>query len=153
MDSRKTAPTAPLAPTGTEGLDAILGGGLPAHRVYLVEGIPGSGKTTLAIQFLMEGVRRGEKSLLARALRSDPSHHGLVIAAMPGWGEERDRQRARSRLRPPLQQARRHQGAVPHARDRPPPPHRQSSRHPMLVIRPRPIIQDRVRLRQVRRRP
>ena len=54
---------AALAPTGTEGLDAILGGGLPANRVYLVEGIPGSGKTTLALQFLMEGVRRGEKCL------------------------------------------------------------------------------------------
>src|SRR4051812_46511626 len=47
-------------PTGIEGLDTILGGGLPRNRIYLVEGDPGTGKTTLALQFLMEGVRLGE---------------------------------------------------------------------------------------------
>ena len=47
----------PLASTGIEGLDHVLGGGLTANRVYLVEGMPGSGKTTLAFQFLREGVQ------------------------------------------------------------------------------------------------
>lgn len=49
--------------TGIEALDDILGGGLTPNRVYLIEGDPGSGKTTLALQFLMEGVRQGEKVL------------------------------------------------------------------------------------------
>src|SRR5205085_9743460 len=45
--------------TGSSGLDDILGGGFDADRVYLIEGRPGTGKTTLALQFLLEGVRRG----------------------------------------------------------------------------------------------
>ncbi|MES2898244.1 MAG: ATPase domain-containing protein [Pseudomonadota bacterium] len=46
--------------TGVPGLDLILGGGLTCDRLFLVEGEPGTGKTTLALQFLHEGVRRGE---------------------------------------------------------------------------------------------
>ena len=46
--------------TGMSGLDDILGGGFDPNRLYLVEGTPGSGKTTLALQFLLEGVKRGE---------------------------------------------------------------------------------------------
>jgi len=42
-----------LCPTGIKGLDEVLGGGLPRHRFYLVEGDPGVGKTTLALQFLL----------------------------------------------------------------------------------------------------
>ena len=53
----------PRLATGIEGLDDILEGGFPAHRIYLIEGEPGTGKTTLALQFLMEGVRRGEAGL------------------------------------------------------------------------------------------
>jgi len=53
----------PLAATGIEGLDTILCGGLTCHRMYLIEGVPGSGKTTLALQFLREGVRRNEPVL------------------------------------------------------------------------------------------
>lgn len=49
--------------TGIAGLDAILKGGLPANRLYLLKGEPGVGKTTLALQFLLEGVRRNEASL------------------------------------------------------------------------------------------
>lgn len=43
--------------TGIEGLDDILSGGLPKGHLYLVEGDPGTGKTTLALQYLMEGAR------------------------------------------------------------------------------------------------
>jgi circadian clock protein KaiC len=49
--------------TGVAGLDAILGGGLPANRLYLVQGDPGTGKTTLAMQFLIEGQKAGESGL------------------------------------------------------------------------------------------
>ena len=46
--------------TGVAGLDTILAGGLTSDRLFLIEGEPGTGKTTLALQFLFEGVRRGE---------------------------------------------------------------------------------------------
>jgi circadian clock protein KaiC len=49
--------------TGVAGLDDVLHGGLPRNRLYLVSGTPGVGKTTLALQFLMEGARRGERVL------------------------------------------------------------------------------------------
>ena len=45
--------------TGITGLDHLLGSGLPPQRVYLIEGDPGSGKTTLGLQFLREGIARG----------------------------------------------------------------------------------------------
>lgn len=47
--------------TGIPGLDAVLCGGFIAQRLYLVDGNPGAGKTTIALQFLLEGVRQGEK--------------------------------------------------------------------------------------------
>lgn len=49
--------------TGSEGLDDILGGGIDSNRMYLYEGRPGTGKTTIALQFLLEGARRGERAL------------------------------------------------------------------------------------------
>ena len=49
--------------TGVAGLDDVLRGGLPSARMYLVEGDPGAGKTTLALQFLREGVRLGQRTL------------------------------------------------------------------------------------------
>jgi circadian clock protein KaiC len=53
----------PRALTGIEGVDDILGGGFMPNRLYLLEGVPGSGKTTLALQFLMAGVAAGEAAL------------------------------------------------------------------------------------------
>ncbi len=50
-------------PTGVPGLDPILGGGLPPGAIYLLKGQPGTGKTTIGLQFLLEGARRGEKCL------------------------------------------------------------------------------------------
>src|SRR6185369_12565814 len=49
--------------SGCPGLDEVLGGGLPSGHVYLLEGEPGTGKTTLALQFIAEGLRLGEKVL------------------------------------------------------------------------------------------
>lgn len=53
----------PVASTGIEGLDHILCGGFPRNHVYLLQGDPGVGKTTLGLQFLLEGIRCGETSL------------------------------------------------------------------------------------------
>jgi circadian clock protein KaiC len=52
-----------VASTGIEGLDHILVGGFPRNHVYLLQGDPGVGKTTLGLQFLLEGVRNGETAL------------------------------------------------------------------------------------------
>lgn len=52
-----------VAATGVEGLDHILCGGFPRNHVYLLQGDPGVGKTTLGLQFLLEGVREGETAL------------------------------------------------------------------------------------------
>ena len=51
------------AATGIAGLDEVLCGGLPKHQMYFIQGDPGAGKTTLSFQFLLEGVRRGERAL------------------------------------------------------------------------------------------
>jgi predicted ATP-dependent serine protease len=55
MSSSGAFKTLQRCPTGVPGLDAILDGGLPAGRLYLIQGDPGVGKTTMAMQFLMEG--------------------------------------------------------------------------------------------------
>jgi circadian clock protein KaiC len=72
--------------TGVEGLDNILEGGLPANRIYLVEGDPGAGKTTLALQFLMEGARLGEAGLYITL--SETKEELLSVAASHGWSLE-----------------------------------------------------------------
>ena len=48
---------------GIEGLDNVLGGGLDRGRTFLVEGSPGTGKTTIALQFLLAGAAAGERCL------------------------------------------------------------------------------------------
>ena len=53
----------PRISTGISGLDNILHGGLPKDRIYLVEGDPGTGKTTLAMQFVLSGIRKGGRAL------------------------------------------------------------------------------------------
>jgi circadian clock protein KaiC len=75
--------TAPIVSTGNAGLDEILKGGLPANRLYLLEGAPGSGKTTLALQFLREGVRCGESALYITL--SETREELAVVAASHGW--------------------------------------------------------------------
>ena len=58
--------------TGIAGLDDILHGGLARGFLYLIEGNPGAGKTTLALQFLIEGAARGEKGLYISLAESEP---------------------------------------------------------------------------------
>lgn len=72
-----------LATTGIQGLDDVLSGGLTPNRLYLLEGVPGSGKTTLAVQFLMEGVRCGEPVLYVTLSESEEELRG--VAASHGW--------------------------------------------------------------------
>lgn len=69
--------------TGIEGLDHILEGGLPANHVYLVEGEPGTGKTTLALQFLLEGIKRGEAGLYVTL--SETREELIDVARSHNW--------------------------------------------------------------------
>ncbi len=78
----KTSATARLA-TGSDGLDSVLEGGFPASRLYLVEGDPGTGKTTLALKFLMEGAARGEAVLYVTL--SETKEELLAVAESHGW--------------------------------------------------------------------
>ncbi|MEN3974374.1 ATPase domain-containing protein [Emcibacter sp. SYSU 3D8] len=71
------------AATGIEGLDEILAGGLSRGSLFLLEGEPGTGKTTIALQFLMDGARRGEKCLyITLSETPDELRQG---AASHGW--------------------------------------------------------------------
>lgn len=72
--------------TGVPGLDHLLQGGLPADRIYLIEGDPGTGKTTLALQFLLEGRDRGESCLYVTL--SETSNELHDVAASHGFSLE-----------------------------------------------------------------
>ena len=78
-------PDATRARTGVAALDEILGGGLPVNHLYLIDGEPGTGKTTLGLQFLMEGVTKGERGLYVtlsesrRELESVAESHGWTL--------------------------------------------------------------------------
>jgi len=72
-----------IVATGTTGLDTILRGGLPASRLYLLEGQPGSGKTTLALQFLLKGAELGESCLYVTL--SETADELAEVAHSHGW--------------------------------------------------------------------
>lgn len=69
--------------TGVAGLDEILGGGLPAQHLYLLNGEPGTGKTTLALQFLLSGVKAGGRGMYVTLSESRSELAG--VAASHGW--------------------------------------------------------------------
>ncbi len=73
----------PRARTGVAGLDDILGGGLPTNHLYLLDGEPGTGKTTLALQFLLEGVAKGERGLYVTL--SESAAELNAVANSHGW--------------------------------------------------------------------
>jgi len=74
--------------TGIPGLDYLLRGGLPSHRIHLVEGHPGSGKTTFGLQFLLNGVKAGESCMYitlsetANELRANAASHGWDLSGI-----------------------------------------------------------------------
>lgn len=73
------------AMTGVEGLDDVLSGGLSRRHVFLLEGSPGTGKTTISLQFLIEGANRGERCLYIslseseEELRDSAASHGMEL--------------------------------------------------------------------------
>lgn len=83
MDNRATDETSTTIRTGIAGLDDILGGGLDSDRLYLLEGEPGTGKTTIALQYLLEGVGRGEKGLYVTL--SESERELRLVAKRHGW--------------------------------------------------------------------
>jgi circadian clock protein KaiC len=72
--------------TGISGLDDILGGGLERGRVFLLEGDPGTGKTTIALQFLLAGLAAGERGLFITM--SETEDELRAAAASHGWSLE-----------------------------------------------------------------
>ena len=79
-------PTTRRVSTGIADLDNVLGGGLTANRSYLLEGTPGSGKTTIALQFLLEGALQGESGLYITL--SETMTELREVATSHGWSLE-----------------------------------------------------------------
>jgi circadian clock protein KaiC len=72
-----------FASTGVSGLDDVLSGGFARRRLFQVQGVPGSGKTTLALQYLINGVQRGESVLYVTLSETDEEVR--AVAASHGW--------------------------------------------------------------------
>lgn len=83
---RRDPDAPPVASTGIAGLDEILTGGLPREEMHLLQGMAGTGKTTLALHFLREGARLGEPTLYVTLSQS--KQHLLRIARSHGWDLE-----------------------------------------------------------------
>jgi circadian clock protein KaiC len=81
MSAQESIPT--RCDSGISGLNQILGGGFPSNALYLVQGDPGVGKTTLALQFLMAGARGGESCLYVTF--SETSSELFAVARSHGW--------------------------------------------------------------------
>jgi circadian clock protein KaiC len=81
-DAEKNPNTNRLS-SGIEELDHILGGGFPARRLFLIEGAPGSGKTTLALQFLLAGAKNSEKGFYVTFSESEDEIR--AVAESHGW--------------------------------------------------------------------
>lgn len=87
MNAARKAPLEPkLVKTGIEHLDTILHGGLPKGRMYLVEGAPGVGKTTLGLQFLLEGRHCEERVMLVSLIETRDEL--VQVAQSHGWSLE-----------------------------------------------------------------
>jgi circadian clock protein KaiC len=88
MTADNTAHSAEKTTTGISGFDYLLRGGLPANRIHLVEGHPGSGKTTFGLQFLLAGIKRGERCMYitlsetADELRANACSHGWDLSGI-----------------------------------------------------------------------
>ena len=80
---KKAATERSRSSTGITGLDDILGGGLPSNRLYLLEGQPGTGKTTLALEYLLTGAHAGEKVLYITL--SETRDELQEVADSHGW--------------------------------------------------------------------
>jgi circadian clock protein KaiC len=76
-------PLSPRVSTGVQGLDEILGGGLPRNRIHLLQGDPGTGKTTVALQFLLQGLKEGEAGLYISLSETDEEIRS--VATSHGW--------------------------------------------------------------------
>lgn len=83
VDEDETSQKPKTSLTGITGLDDILAGGFASGRLFLLEGSPGTGKTTIATQFLMEGARAGEKCLYITL--SETEEELRESAATHGW--------------------------------------------------------------------
>lgn len=85
-DNPSPSVSPPKVASGVEGLDHILVGGFPQNRFYLIEGEPGSGKTTLGLQFLLEGARLGEPGLYVTL--SETADELRAVALSHAWSLE-----------------------------------------------------------------
>ncbi|MBY0314975.1 MAG: AAA family ATPase [Bdellovibrionales bacterium] len=83
LNTPKSKHLEPKSPTGVPGLDEVLRGGLPSNQLYLIQGKPGTGKTTLALMFLIEGAARKEKVLYVTF--SETKQELEAVAHSHGW--------------------------------------------------------------------